>query len=127
MSFIVNYQAGGRIDYPFQPTLQKPIMKSINLEMDSPNQKYNEVLYLDTEAEITSVGIIPNNFTIGDYWNMWIGDKLICDEIYVKNVSEGIFLMVVYSIQANEPIEIEYYNKSGKKNNWFVFNFLVPD
>lgn len=125
-AFNVNYQAGGRMDFPFMPTKQFPYFKGVRLEMGSTDVIAESSYIVKEDAELISIAIAASVYKDRDYWNFYVNDTLIMDEIYTKELPEGLYLMVVVPLKKGDRLKLVFHNKSlSSKSVWFNYQMLV--
>lgn len=123
MSFTTSYLAGGRLDYPFFPTKQKPFVKGRRVLVSGDVATDEYIVPEDMEFITMSIGC--SRYYDSDNWLLKIDDDLIFDEIYTKDVPEGFYFMVVREVKAGQIIHFEYKNASQtSKTVWLNYQFL---
>ncbi|MBK5452000.1 Low copy number virion structural protein [Bacillus sp. TH22] len=123
MSFAVNYMVGGRLDAPYFPTKTIPFIKGRRIGVYE-NIHHNEFI-APVDMEMIAFSIGASKYNDNDYWNLYINNEKIADEIYMKDVPEGFNFSVVKQIPAKAIIRFEYINKSlEKKAIWLNYQFL---
>ena len=126
--FKTTYTAGGRFDHPFYPTKQIPYSKGQMLEVEESIDVYTKVLTLPFDVEMLSVAIACSNYNVEDSWSLYVNNEIVTDEIYTKDLPEGIFLMAVWDIAKGTPIKLDFNNASGvEKKVWVTYQFLRDD
>jgi len=124
-SFSVNYLAGGRLNSPWFPTKTEPYIEGLILPINNSVLETPKILTLDFDTEMLSMSIAAERYEIFDYWKLFINNKIVMKNIYMKKIPEGVFLMVAKSIPANTPILLVFYNQSQVANHvWVNYQFL---
>lgn len=125
--FGVNYQAGGRMDFPFMPTKTDPFIKGIRVPVtsDIPVAKHTYTVTHD-RAELVSIAMAASRYEDRDNWSLYVNDRLMMDEIYTKELPEGMYLMVLVKLLKGDRIRFEFENASlTNKSVWLNYQMLV--
>lgn len=123
MSFTTTYQVGGRFDFPFFPTKQKPFVKGRRILVSSSLVVDEYTVPSDMEFLTMSIGC--SRYKDSDNWNLKVDNELVFDEVYTKDVPEGFYFMVVREVKAGQVIRFEYMNNSmTSKTVWLNYQFL---
>lgn len=121
--FNTNYQVGGRFDYPFYPTKNKPYIKGVRVPVPKGVTKHRYLVPDDMELLTVSIGC--SRYSDLDYWSLWVDGVLVFDSIYTKDVPEGFYFMVVREVKTGSHIDFEFTNASGQsKIAWLNYQFL---
>lgn len=114
------------MDFPFMPTRRFPYTKGNRIEMGSSDPIAEHRYTVTQDAELVSVSVASSIYKDRDYWNLYLNDTIIFDEIYTKELPEGLYLMVVVKLTPGDVIRFEFLNKSGSsKAVWFNYQMLV--
>lgn len=125
MAFHVVNVAGGRFDKPFMPTKKNPYTKGIRVEMASGSAIAEHTYTLTTDAELISIAIAASRYEDRDFWNFYVNDKMIMDEIYTKELPEGLYLMVVVPLKQGDKLKFEFQNRTmTPKSVWLNYQML---
>lgn len=120
------YMAGGRFDPPFMPTKKRPYTKGIRVEVASDMPIAEHIFTVTTEAELISLAIACSRYKDRDYWNFYHNGTMMMDEIYTKELPEGLYLMVVVPLKVGDTLKFEFRNKSfTSKAVWLNYQMLV--
>lgn len=118
-----SYLVGGRLDPPFMPTKTMPFIEGTMFE--SRGGKVDSKLVVEEDCELLSIAVGVSDYEPRDYWNLYVGDKLVCKHIYTKDVPEGMYLTAVIPCEAGTQFHMEYFNEGGKpKFVWVNFQML---
>lgn len=121
--FNVNYQSGGRFDFPFYPTKDLPYVKGIRVPIWQPVTTHQYIVPNDMELLTVSIGC--SRYHDEDHWSLKVDNVLIFDSIYTKDVPEGFYFMVVREVKTGSIIEFEFNNDSNSsKTAWLNYQFL---
>lgn len=118
-SDFVTYLAGGRLDPPFMPTKTFPLIVGDMVESSGAG-KVEKKLTLEAECELLSVAVGVSNYEPKDYWNLYVGNDLVCQTIYTKDVPEGMYFTAVIPCPAGTQLHLEYFNEGGKQKYIYV-------
>lgn len=125
MGVPVAYVPGGRFDPPFMPTKTKPYIKGIRVEVPNGVPIVEDFFSPATDVELVAVAIAANRYDDRDHWNLFVNGEQICDEVYMKELPEGIFLTVILPIKAGQTIKFEFVNRSmSAKVVWLNYQTL---
>lgn len=120
------YMAGGRFDPPFMPTKTRPYTKGIRVEVASDMPIAEHIFTVTTDAELISLAIACSRYEDRDYWNFYHNGTMMMDEIYTKELPEGLYLMVVVPLKVGDTLKFEFENKSfTSKAVWLNYQMLV--
>ena len=121
--FNVNYQAGGRFDYPFYPTKTVPFIKGRRVPIDGDTKE--DIYVVPYDMELVTVSIGASRYNDKDHWSLTVDGVLIFDSIYTKDVPEGFYFMVVREVKPGSEIVFKFNNDSGAyKTIWLNYQFL---
>lgn len=119
----VNYMAGGRFDPPFMPTKTIPYIEGTMVE--ARVGKNDSKLTISEDCELLSVAVGVSDYEPRDYWNLYVGNDLVCRNIYTKDVPEGMYLTAIIPCTAGTTFHLEYFNVGGKpKYVWVNYQML---
>lgn len=125
MGFQIVNVAGGRFDKPFMPTKKNPYTKGIRVEMANGQPIAEHTYTLTTDAELISIAIAASRYEDRDFWNFYVNDKIIMDEIYTKELPEGLYLMVVVPVKKGDKLKFEFENRTmTQKSVWLNYQML---
>ncbi|MWV43093.1 Low copy number virion structural protein [Paenibacillus sp. HJL G12] len=118
-----SYLVGGRLDPPFMPTKTDPYIEGTIIE--SQGGKNDSKLVVTEDCELLSIAVGVSDYEPKDYWNLYVGDKLVCRNIFTKDVPEGMYLTAVIPCKAGTQFHLEYFNVGGKpKFVWVNYQML---
>lgn len=118
-----SYLVGGRLDPPFMPTKPNPYIEGTIIE--SQGGKNDSKLVVTEDCELLSIAVGVSEYEPKDYWNLYVGDKLVCRNIFTKDVPEGMYLTAVIPCKAGTQFHLEYFNVGGKpKFVWVNYQML---
>jgi len=125
--FVTNYQAGGRYDFPFMPTKTNPFIKGIRVPVTNDMGVATHTYIVGHErAELVSIAIAASRYEDLDNWSLYVNDRLMIDEIYTKELPEGMYLMVLVKLLKGDSIKFEFRNSSlTSKSVWLNYQMLV--
>lgn len=120
---------GGRLDYPFMPTKTIPYVKGQLLEVYGEVGDYEITYTPEFDIELVSVAVGASKYQPRDYWSLFVGEdkkeNYVFDEIYTKDVPEGVYLMAVMGIKKGTPITFRFRNDGGAaKYVWINYQCL---
>ncbi|WP_151734138.1 Low copy number virion structural protein [Paenibacillus tengchongensis] len=119
-----SYLVGGRLDPPFMPTKTAPFIQGDILESKGMG-KVESRLAAPGDCELLSVAVGVSYYEPRDYWNLYVGNRLVCQRIYTKDVPEGMYLTAVIPVKSGEQFHIEFFNEGGKqKFIWVNYQML---
>lgn len=120
----VGYLVGGRLDPPFMPTKTDPYIEGIMIESTGMGKVENRLTVQD-DCELLAVAVGVSYYEARDYWNLYVGDKLVCKNIYTKDLPEGMYLTAVIPCKAGTQFHFEFFNEGGKpKFVWVNYQML---
>lgn len=83
--------------------------------------EYNVVEFIPDEAIIiTGVSYSQSAWKANDYWELWIGDDRLFENVYTKELGEQKHWEVVNPVNVGEPIKIVLNNQSGNSKHVWV-------
>lgn len=124
MGFELSHIVGGRYDYPFFPIKRNPYVKGIILYAVGSGV-FTENVQFNEDVELVSVSVACSNYDIEDFWDMYVNGKPVCENIYTKDLPEGMNFMAVIPLKSRQGIRFEFNNVSGKKKHvWANFHVL---
>jgi hypothetical protein len=86
---------------------------------------YELIHKFDTEVMLTGITYSQTGWKVTDCWSLYIGEKLVFDGIFTKEIGEYKHFNSFYSVSAGTAVKIIYHNKSGNsKQVWFDINYL---
>lgn len=99
---------------------------------------YIPALQFDYELEhifnedviLTGITYSQTGWKVFDCWDLYVGDKLLFDGIFTKELGEHKVLNTFYAVSANSTIKIVHHNNSGNsKQLWFDIDYFkgIPD
>jgi hypothetical protein len=136
MSFQIVYVGGGVIDkirelpYPHFSKFTVPLVKGRAIDVTAASQTFTDNYSLPFPAEFLSVAFAASEYCIGDFWELTINNKKVCETIYTKalpeSVSMGNSFGIVYPVPANGGVKFEFHNVSGvAKQVWYNIKYLI--
>ncbi len=121
--FNVNYQAGGRFDFPFFPTKGTPFIKGRRIRID--DDVVEDVYHVPYNMELLTIAIGASRYNDADNWSLYVDGDLLFDTVYTKDVPEGFYFMVVKEVVPGSEIVFKFNNDSGAyKTVWLNYQFL---
>lgn len=115
---------GGRLDPPFMPTKTNPFIEGIMVESKGIG-KVENILAVEEDAELLSIAVGASTYEPKDYWNLYVGTKLVCKKIYTKDLPEGMYLTAIIPVKKGDTFHFEYFNEGGKnKYVWVNYQML---
>lgn len=126
MSFNISYVAGGRFDPPFMPTKQFPWVKGNILQctMSTPVSQVIEYS-MPCDAELLSIAVGTSRYYPTDNWSFAINGKVHCENIYTKDLPEGMFFMAIIPVKTDDKLQFTFVNdEKVAKFVWFNYQFL---
>lgn len=125
MGFQVVNVAGGRFDKPFMPTKKNPYTKGIRVEMANGQAIAEHTYTLTEDAELISIAIAASRYEDRDFWNFYVNGTMTMDEIYTKELPEGLYLMVVVPLKQGDKLKFEFQNRTmTQKSVWLNYQML---
>jgi hypothetical protein len=119
-----NYIVGGRFDPPFMPTKTNPYIEGIMVESTSAGKVENRLAVAE-DCELLSVAVGVSQYEVRDYWNLYVGNQLVCRNIYTKDLPEGMYLTAIIPCKAGTQLHFEFFNEGGKpKFIWVNYQML---
>lgn len=119
-----SYLVGGRLDPPFMPTKTAPFIEGIMIESLTAG-KAEHRLNIEEDCELLSVAVGVSFYEARDYWNLYVGDKLVCKNIYTKDLPEGMYLTAIIPCKKGTQLHFEFFNEGGKpKYVWANYQTL---
>jgi hypothetical protein len=130
-NFQVSYVAGGKIDrlpHPLFPRKKLPHILGRKLTANNIG-KFTDTFITTVDSEYLCIAIACSTYTIGDYWDLEIGGKKICETIYTKGLPESIAcgntMVVCYPIPSGTSITLTFTNAFNvEKDVFFNLHFL---
>ncbi|SEL28633.1 Low copy number virion structural protein [Paenibacillus sp. OK003] len=108
-----SYLVGGRLDPPFMPTKTNPYIEGIMIESQMSG-KVEHKLTIQEDCELLSVAVGVSNYEARDYWNLYVGERLVCKNIYTKDLPEGMYLTAIIPCKQGTQLHFEFFNEGGK-------------
>lgn len=119
-----SYIVGGRLDPPFMPTKTKPYIEGTVLESDAAGKVDNKLM-IQEDCELLSIAVGVSHYEARDFWNLYVGDQLVCKNIFTKDVPEGLYLTAVIPCKAGTQFHLEFFNIGGRKKHvWVNYQML---
>lgn len=119
-----SYVVGGRLDPPFMPTKTNPYIEGVMVEAQSAGKVESKLLLTD-DCELLSVAVGVSHYEAKDYWNLYVGEKLVCRNIYTKDIPEGMYLTAIIPCPSGTQLHFEFFNEGGKpKYVWVNYQTL---
>lgn len=108
------------------PTKTKPyILGRLITFTDDKTLVKDDEFALNFDVELLSVSVGSSRYYPTDNWSMWVGEDLVFENIYTKDLPEGVYLMAVIPIKAGTPLKFRYVNNEmHEKHVWFNYQFL---
>lgn len=127
MGVPIAYVPGGRFDPPFMPTKTNPFIKGIRVPVTNDMGEAVHTYTIGHEkAELVSVAIAASRYEDRDNWSLLVNGKLMMDEIYTKELPEGMYLMVIVPLKQGDQLEFRFKNASlTSKSVWLNYQMLV--
>lgn len=125
--FTTNYQAGGRMDFPFMPTRTQPYIKGIRVPVTSDMGVAEHTFTITQKrAEMYAVAIAASRYEDRDNWSLYVNGTLMIDEVYTKELPEGIYTMALVKLLAGDTLKFVFKNVSlTNKSVWLNYHMLV--
>lgn len=135
MSFTITTISGGVIDkirelpYPHFSSKFIPYVKGSYIDVPASSGVFKSEQSLPFDCEFLSIAIACNIYSDTDFWSLKIGNQLICDTIYTKQLPESVSMGnsfgIVYPVPANTVLKFEFDNVSAiAKKVWFNIKVL---
>ncbi|CAM4354399.1 hypothetical protein BAMA_15725 [Bacillus manliponensis] len=122
--FQTTYLAGGRLDAPFYPTRSTPYIKGDAMYSTAANVDTLEYT-LPTDMEFHAISVSSSIYEIDDKWSLIVNGTTICEDIYTKDLPEGISLMSYMQLAAGSKIVFQFHNQGIlDKQVWIALQFL---
>lgn len=119
-----SYMVGGRFDPPFMPTKTKPYIVGSMVESERIGKVESKIV-VEEPCELLSVAVGVSNYEPKDYWNLYVGNELVCKNIYTKDVPEGMYLTAIIPCEIGTLFHLEFFNEGGKqKYVWVNYQML---
>jgi hypothetical protein len=119
-----SYVVGGRLDPPFMPTKTNPFIEGVMVESPSAG-KVESKLVVEVDCELLSIAVGVSDYEAKDYWNLYVGDKLVCKNIFTKDLPEGMYLTAIIPCKKGTQFHMEFFNVGGKpKFVWANYQML---
>lgn len=119
-----SYVVGGRFDPPFMPTKTNPYIEGIMIESKTMG-KVDGYLTVGEDCELLSVAVGASFYEAKDYWNLYVGNQLVCKNIFTKDLPEGMYFTAVIPCPTGTTLHFEFYNEGGRsKYVWVNFQML---
>lgn len=136
MSFSIVYLGGGVIDkvrelpYPHFSKFDQPFVRGRMLDVLANPTMFTDTYSLPFPTEFLSVAFASSVYCVGDYWELTLNGKKVCETIFTKELPESVSMGnsfgIVYPLPANAPLKFDYYNVSGSaKQVWYNLKFLI--
>jgi len=121
MGFNIGYGAGGRMDFPFWPTKQKPKAKGgrIVVKSNVVEQSYT----VKEPMEFFSVNFAASEYDGEDNWSVFVNGIEVIETIYSKNVQEAINFPAIIPLREGDVIKFVFRNLSSKPKEVY-YNYL---
>lgn len=131
-NFAVTYMAGGKVDklpHPLFPKKSKPHILGRKVSIPASVGVYTDTIITDVDSEYLCIAIAASVYTIGDYWELSVGGRKVCESIYMKGLPESIAvgntMVVIYPIPAQTTITFTYNNSFNiEKQVFYNLHFL---
>ncbi len=139
MEFSTNYTVGGildrvrRIDSPVQivlpsylfATYEHPLIKGFRLEVPASPGMYPVRYVAEQDMELLSLEVGCTGYSDVDYWSFYINERIVCENIYCKEVAQTKNLGAI-KLTTGDELYFEFNNNSGtSKVVWLDLNFAV--
>ncbi|MBD8498885.1 Low copy number virion structural protein [Paenibacillus arenosi] len=119
-----SYVVGGRFDPPFMPTKTTPYIEGVMVPSNGSG-KWKDELKIQEDCELLSVAVGVSDYEPKDYWNLYVGNALVCRNIYTKDLPEGMNFTAIIPCPAGTILNFEYFNEGGKpKFIWVNYQML---
>jgi hypothetical protein len=126
---------GGEIDkvrelpYPHFSKYNVPYVKGRKIDVTTSPTKFTDSFTLPFNVEYLSIAMSCSAYGLGDYWELFIGNVRICEQIYTKELPESVSMGnsfgIVYPVNSNVTFKFDFYNVSGiAKQVWYNMKFL---
>ncbi len=103
------------------------VQQSTGIQMYIPALQFDyQMTYsFDDNAIITGITYSQTGWKVYDCWSLYIGNTLIFDRIYTKELGEHKVFNAFYHVKAGEIIKFIHHNSSGNsKQVWFDIDYL---
>ncbi len=101
------------------PTKTQPFIVGSMVESKSAGKVESRVL-MQEECELLSVAVGVSNYEPKDYWNLYVGNELICKNIFTKDVPEGMYFTAIIPCEVGTEFHLEFFNEGGKQKYIYV-------
>lgn len=123
-SNFTSYIVGGRLDPPFMPTKTNPFIEGIMVESMGIGKTVKQYTVAE-DAELLAVSVGTSFYEPKDHWNLHVGNHTICQNIYTKDLPEGMYLTAIIPTPKDTLIQFEYFNEGGtNKYVWVNYQML---
>lgn len=135
--FNISYIGGGVLDkvrelpYPHFSKFSTPYIRGRLVTV--PEMSFADAVIdsyaLPFQTEFLSIAVGCSVYCDGDYWELKIGNNMICESIYTKDMPESVSMGnsfgIVYPLESNTTLQFKYYNVSkSAKTVWYNIKFL---
>ena len=119
-----SYMVGGRLDPPFMPTKTQPYIVGNRIESRGIG-KVESKMQVSHDCELLAVAVGASFYESSDYWNLYVGDKLVCQRIFTKDLPEGMYFTAVIPCPTGTEFCFEFFNEGGRnKDIWMNYQML---
>ncbi|AHC19022.1 Low copy number virion structural protein [Paenibacillus sp. FSL M7-0802] len=119
-----SYIVGGRFDPPFMPTKTQPYIVGTRIESRGIG-KVESKMQVSDDCELLSVAVGASYYESRDYWNLYVGGKLVCQRIFTKDLPEGMYFTAIIPCPIGTEFHFEFMNEGGKnKDIWVNYQML---
>lgn len=135
MGFQVTYPAGGvidqvrRVDLPRHlfPSYGQPFIKGLRLSVPPLVGMFSITYAVPVKMELLGLEVGCTGYADVDSWDFSVGNRLVCESIYTKEVAQTKWLGVL-PVEAGTVLRLDFHNDSGtSKVVWVDLNFARPD
>lgn len=126
-SYIVNFDELGKL---LEDALSNIVVKDVSdlygmqkvkgfyQQIPAIQAKYNIVEFIPTEnIIITGITYSQSAWKANDYWELWIGEEILFENVYTKELGEQKHWEVLNPVNAGTPIKIILNNSSGNSRH----------
>lgn len=120
----------GALPHPQFPSKTVPKVKGIWIDVPPSVGVYSKVIVANKDVEFVNVSLAASGYLHPDYWEFVVGSYKLFETIYTKELPQTIYsgtmLSMVYPIQKDVPMRIDFVNNSGtSKQVWADIKLLV--
>ncbi|GBF32187.1 hypothetical protein DCCM_0378 [Desulfocucumis palustris] len=99
----------GRFMSPFFPVYTRPWFAGFNIEiLNDPQTVYEKIFSPGADAELFALHMKSSKILPEDYWDLYHDGEPLFKNIYCKDISEGIYLMVAHRLTPASILQFIY-------------------